>query len=121
MEERNFEFELKDLQRKRDELEDYYRQEKNHIEELDYEISNHRRKLEEMTHENKTANTDVGLQNIYDERESILMTMRRNQRDYDEYLDEKYRKEMAKLDDEEFEIKSKQSKENDNGKAEGFY
>ncbi|WP_405376483.1 hypothetical protein [Pseudobutyrivibrio sp.] len=102
---------LEELRRKRDEVEDIYRSRKRHIEELDYSISKHKRTLEETVTDNQTVATDSRLQNIYNEREQILSSMRTQQYEFDEYIDEQYKKETMLLDEQEAELKERQAEE----------
>ena len=102
---------LEELRRKRDEIEDNYRSRKRHIEELDYSISKHKRTLEETVIDNQTVATDSRLQNIYNEREQILSSMRTQQYEFDEYIDEQYKKETMLLDEQEAELKERQAEE----------
>lgn len=102
---------LEELRRKRDEVEDIYRSRKRHIEELDYSISKHKRTLEETVTDNQTLATDSRLQNIYNEREQILSSMRTQQYEFEEYIDEQYKKETMLLDEQEAELKERQAEE----------
>lgn len=104
---------LEELRRKRDEVEDIYRSRKRHIEELDYSISKHKRTLEETVTDNQTVATDSRLQNIYNEREQILSSMRTQQYEFDEYIDEQYKKETMLLDEQEAELKERQAEESE--------
>ena len=104
---------LEELRRKRDEVEDIYRARKRHIEELDYSISKHKRTLEETVTDNQTVATDSRLQNIYNEREQILSSMRTQQYEFDEYIDEQYKKETMLLDEQEAELKERQAEESE--------
>lgn len=107
----DYDMQLEELRRKRDEIEDNYRSRKRHIEELDYSISKHKRTLEETVTDNQTVATDSRLQNIYNEREQILSSMRTQQYEFDEYIDEQYKKETMLLDEQEAELKERQAEE----------
>ena len=113
MGDKDYGLQLEELRRKRDEVEDNYRLKKRHIEELDYSISQQKRTLDETVTDNQTVATDSRLQNIYNEREQIISALRREQYEFDEFIDEQYRKDTMRLDEEEAEIKELQAEESE--------
>lgn len=100
MVDKDYEAQLRLIEDKRDDLEAEYKYHKKRIEESEYRLLYNIKKTDELIDKQATLQ-DFKLQEIYANRQSIYISMRRQQMEFDEFLDEKYRDDMAELDEEE--------------------
>ena len=116
MEEKDYTVQLKALAQKRDDVENVYRQNIRHIEDVNYDISRQSRLTQEMTNNNPILNTNRRLQAIYGERDAVFRNMRQHNEDFNDAAMASRRNELSKLDDEEEELKKLMKQEDDDNR-----
>lgn len=115
--EKDYNSKLNSLAERRESIDLEYRSQKRLIEENDFRLLGKLRMIDESCN-NQLIQYDSKLQEIYEERQAVYINMRKQQMDFDEYIDQKYRDEMNILDDEEIEIKAKLAEENNTREGE---
>ena len=110
-EKKDLRVQLSDIQRRRDELEDNYRSMKRRIESMDEEIMAGSRDLSKMANDVTTMKPDGELLDIYSERDQIFRDMRNKQMEFDEQIENEYKRQIEALDEEEKEIKAAETED----------
>ena len=105
-EKRDYEKELSDIQRRREQIESSYHSIRREMEGVDDDITAKMQELSNDYNEDSTMKPDAKLLDIYNERDEILRDMKSKQREFDEQIYEEYKKECEALDAEESEIRA---------------
>ncbi|SDB39930.1 hypothetical protein SAMN02910298_01945 [Pseudobutyrivibrio sp. YE44] len=101
------------LQERKDSAESNLRSIKRKIEEDDEEISRGFQHLSERFNDDGPMKLDVQMINIYNERDSLLRSLRESYRDFDELATEEYKREIQQIEDEEAELLATQCEEDE--------
>lgn len=118
MVEKDYNSKLHSLAERRESIDLEYRSQKRLIEENDFRLLGKLRMIDESCN-NQLIQYDSKLQEIYEERQAVYTNMRKQQIEFDEYIDQKYRGDMNLLDEEEIEIRAKLPKENNVSEGRG--
>ena len=99
--EKDLQAELREIQQRRTEIEEEYRQVTRQIEEADEELLYKKSTLARLMNDESPMKPDSALLDIYQDRDSLLTSERNNQRDFYDEVERKFNSNVRELDEKE--------------------